>query len=86
MRNIWGMFVGNLWGWQGQAPFLYSSHFTEQGIPVARYACLHTVFTRLSTAVSHSSFLNFTVVNPTLSPTFHTTYKDNNKVYKVITY
>ena len=84
MRKYWGWVVGKLWGWHGQAPLLYSATFDKQTTPVGITAVLHTSFARASSVVSHSTFSNLTAVGLRLSPTFHSTNKDNYKVYKLV--
>lgn len=84
MREYCGELVGKLWGWQGQAPFLYPAGLRCQTPLVGRYGSLRTCFTRLSTAVSHNNFSALTTVYTAVSPIFHSTYKDNNKVYKLV--
>lgn len=77
----WGKAVYNVWCGVGLNQCLCTGTGQRGLVPVGINGALHTFFTRLSTAVSHSYFGQFTSVNRTLSPSFHRTYKDNYKVY-----
>jgi hypothetical protein len=68
MHKIWGTTVGKVWGWHRQTPLLYSGCFDKHSVAVGSYTGLHTLFTRLSSVVSHSSFSDITGVSLVFSP------------------
>lgn len=81
MHKVCGPAGGKLWGIVGRAPGLYPTLPTPLLGLVGINSRLRTLFTHSSTAVTHSQFSLFTTVVAAVSPTFHTTNKDNNKVY-----
>lgn len=80
MPKAWGFTVDSTRHRLVQSSGLYPQPQQRRFTHVGKNSCLHTVFTRLSIAVSHSHFCVFTVVIAIVSPTFHSTYKDNYKV------
>ena len=84
MRKTWGEAVGRVWGHNGQVAGLYPAVMVVSNAPMGITRALCAVFTSKARVVSHSSFGAFTAVNSVVTPTFHSTYKDNYKVYKLV--
>jgi hypothetical protein len=84
MRSTWGKPVGSRWEGLGQPIGLSATILVMVMARVHKLTALDTVFAHISTAVAHSCFVIFSAVSPLLSPTFHSTYKDNYKVYKLV--
>jgi hypothetical protein len=84
VSKSWGKVVYNVWRGVGRNRSLYTAAGSDRSVPLGINGGLHTFFTRLSTAVSHKYFEIFPSVSTVVTPTFHRTYKDNYKVYKLL--